>query len=197
MSCKQPPDEQNLPKKLEMIDRKILDVLQADGLISLAELASKVGLLASLIDIDDGLGSGDDGSAAQRSASPSINFRLDERVPKNTCSGAAVLVDCKSCSSPTTARSVGHRLIQMLIVGYCYGLRSERRFSNVVRGISEEVSATLASRLFDCGINAGEQIRLQAQDRRSTRACRCFVSTSWMMPDFGIRCLMRLETALS
>ena len=33
--------------------------------------------------IDDGLGSGDDGSAAQRSASPSINFRLDERVPKN------------------------------------------------------------------------------------------------------------------
>jgi hypothetical protein len=115
--------------------------------------------------IDDGLGSGDDGSAAQRSASPSINFRLDERVPKKNCSGAAVLVDCKSCSSPTTARSVGHRLIQMLIVGYCYGLRSERRFSNVVRGISEEVSATLASRLFDCGINAGEQIRLQAQDR--------------------------------
>ncbi len=36
-----------MPKKLDMIDRKILDVLQADGRITLAELASKVGLSAS------------------------------------------------------------------------------------------------------------------------------------------------------
>jgi Lrp/AsnC family leucine-responsive transcriptional regulator len=36
-----------MPKKLDALDRKILDVLQADGRISLAALASKVGLSAS------------------------------------------------------------------------------------------------------------------------------------------------------
>jgi hypothetical protein len=83
LSCKQPPDEQNLPKKLDMIDRKILDVLQADGLICLAELASKVGLSASLIASTTALEAAMMGRRRSDRRALSINFRLDERVPKN------------------------------------------------------------------------------------------------------------------
>jgi AsnC-type helix-turn-helix domain len=83
LSCKQPPDEQNLPKKLDMIDRKILDVLQADGRISLAELASNVGLSASLIASTTALEAAMMDRRRRDRRALSINFRLDERVPKN------------------------------------------------------------------------------------------------------------------
>ena len=66
-----------------MIDRKILDVLQADGLISLAELASKVGLSASLITSTTALEAAMMGRRRSDRRALSINFRLDERVPKN------------------------------------------------------------------------------------------------------------------
>src|SRR6185312_14207339 len=100
---------------------------------------------------DRGLGGGDDG-AAERQWSLFYQFRLDERVPKDHLLRrierfvAAALSDVHQRLEPHYSEagrpSVDPELmIRMLIVGYCYGLRSERK-------LTQEVELHLAYRWF-------------------------------------------------
>jgi transposase len=88
-------------------------------------------------------------------------FRLDERVPKGhllrRIDGfvAAALADIHERLQPYYSEigrpSVDHELmIRMLIVGYCYGLRSERR-------LTQEVELHLAYRWF-CRLDLEDRI---------------------------------------
>ena len=104
---------------------------------------------------------GHDGSRGGDQASLFYEFRLDDRVPKNhllrriNVFVAAVLADVHALLHPYYSEigrpSVDPELmIRMLIVGYCYGVRSERR-------LTQEVELHLAYRWF-CRLDLDDKV---------------------------------------
>ena len=74
------------------------------------------------------------------------SFNLDNHVPSNHLlrgiDASSISLNCAPISSGSTATKDAHRSIRsMLIVGYCFGIRSERR-------LCEEVNLNLAYRWF-------------------------------------------------
>ena len=111
---------------------------------------------------DHVLGGGDDGSAesAIREAC-SMSFDLDDRVPKDhllrridvfvTAALGGMHERLKPYYSEIGRPSVDPELmIRMLIIGYCYGLRSERR-------LTQEVELHLAYRWF-CRLDLDDKV---------------------------------------
>jgi transposase len=84
--------------------------------------------------------------------------RSNDMCPRGTCCGRSIRrtrLAAAGVGSVTTARWDGHRsdpelLIRMLIVGYCFGIRSERR-------LCEEVHLNLAYRWF-CGLGRDGEV---------------------------------------
>ena len=111
--------------------------------------------------MDHVLGGGDDGSAVRRSGTPFLSFHLDDRVPKDhllrriDCFVMTALADMHERLKPYYSE-IGRPLvdpelmIRMLIVGYCYGLRSERR-------LTQEVELHLAYRWF-CRLDLDDKV---------------------------------------
>ena len=108
-----------------------------------------------------GGGGGDDGSARRDQGKLFYEFRLDDRIPENHLLRridvlvAAVLADLHEELEPFYSDigrpSVDPELmIRMLIVGYCYGIRSERR-------LCEEVELHLAYRWF-CRLDLDDRV---------------------------------------
>jgi Transposase domain (DUF772) len=93
----------------------------------------------------------DDGAAATGSEQAFYEFRLEDRIPKNHLpsphrrsgrSGTGLHKELEPHYSDIGRPSVDPELmIRMLIVGYCYGIRSERR-------LTQEVELHLAHRWF-------------------------------------------------
>jgi transposase len=113
-------------------------------------------VIPSADEIGDG-GLGDDGSAE---AGP-YEFRLDDRIPKDhllrridvfvTAALADLHQELEPYYSDIGRPSVDPELmIRMLIVGYCYGIRSERR-------LTQEVELHLAYRWF-CKLDLEDEI---------------------------------------
>ena len=128
-------------------------------------LSKKVLRLAPNSDSADsegqGLGGSDDGSAEGRSGEFFYEFRLDDRIPKDhllrRIDGfvTAALADVHERLEPYYSEigrpSVDPELmIRLLIIGYCYGLRSERR-------LTQEVELHLAYRWF-CRLDLDDKV---------------------------------------
>ena len=130
-----------------------------------ADAVEKVLRLAPNSDSADsegqGLGGSDDGSAEGRSGEFFYEFRLDDRIPKDhllrRIDGfvTAALADVHERLEPYYSEigrpSVDPELmIRLLIIGYCYGLRSERR-------LTQEVELHLAYRWF-CRLDLDDKV---------------------------------------
>jgi Transposase domain (DUF772) len=127
----------------------------------LEKVSRSLGLCDSVRLILTATEAGHDGAAGGRSEPAFLSFNLEERIPANHLLrrinpvGTRVLAELREKLTPFYS-DIGRPsidpelMIRMLIVGYCYGIRSERR-------LCEEVEMHLAYRWF-CRLDLDDNV---------------------------------------